>query len=82
MDAREQLHAARDLLEEMGMAALAERPPARAAGTGETIRKLAPPARRHRWPLRRSGHPDSHAHPLATCTVPLVDATPALPARR
>ena len=28
------------------------------------------------------GHPDSRAYPLATCTVPLVDATPALPARR
>jgi hypothetical protein len=32
MDAREQLHAARDMLEEMGIEAFAERAPVRAAG--------------------------------------------------
>jgi hypothetical protein len=46
------------------------------------LAKLAPPASRHRRPHAATGHPDSRAYPLATCTVPLVDASAALPARR
>jgi hypothetical protein len=51
MDAREQLHAARDMLEEMGMEemgmeAFAERARRELRATGETIRKRAAPAAR------------------------------------
>jgi hypothetical protein len=31
---------------------------------------------------RPTGHPDSRTYPLATCAVPLVEASAALPARR
>ena len=46
MDAREQLHAARDMLEEMGMEAFAEQARRELRATGETIRKRAAPAAR------------------------------------
>ena len=46
------------------------------------LAKLAPPASRHRRPHAATGHPDSRAYPLATCTVPLVEASAALPAQR
>ena len=46
MDAREQLHAARDMLEEMGMEAFAERARRELRATGETVRKRTVPAAR------------------------------------